>query len=214
MNFSTFDHLPYRIYIRNKRQEIVYANKLVGDFFGFGTQNLLGKKYYEILKDESFIKHLENIDKLLLSGKADSFAAIYEFNRYYKKADIFKVIDLICEDEEDKFIATILVEISDAFFPNNALKLGGIVLYDPANRTIKFHDGKEVNLTKLENSLLFLLYEKHGEVASYDEIFLALDPYNTMNKTALKSLVLRLKKKLAIDAIQNVSMMGYRLINP
>ena len=69
-------------------------------------------------------------------------------------------------------------------------------------------------MTKLENSLLFLLYEKHGEVASYDEIFLALDPYNTMNKTALKSLVLRLKKKLAIDAIQNVSMMGYRLINP
>ncbi|RXK05602.1 transcriptional regulator [Halarcobacter ebronensis] len=63
----------------------------------------------------------------------------------------------------------------------------------------------------MENSFLFLLYEKKGEVASYDEIFLAIDPENKMDRVSLKSMVYRLKKKLDYDIIKNISANGYYL---
>ncbi|PPB72787.1 transcriptional regulator [Campylobacter hyointestinalis subsp. hyointestinalis] len=56
-----------------------------------------------------------------------------------------------------------------------------------------------------------MLNEKKGEILSYDEIFIGLDIYNSMNKTSLKSLVLRLKKKLGANIIKNISMSGYKL---
>lgn len=211
MNFNLFDELPYRVYVRNSKQRIVYANKLVGDFFGCKLDELIGKKYDQIFKDEGFLQHLSQIDKTLFSGSMNSFTTVKEFNRYYKKESIFKVIDFICKCENERYIATILVEISDTYCATKGILLENIGYYDPANRLVKLNSGINICLTRLENSFLFMLNEKKGEILSYDEIFIGLDIYNSMNKTSLKSLVLRLKKKLGANIIKNISMSGYKL---
>ncbi|RXK16700.1 hypothetical protein CP985_02715 [Malaciobacter mytili LMG 24559] len=141
----------------------------------------------------------------------NSFTIIKEFNQCYKKESIFKVIDYIYTFEDKKFIVTILVEISDSYCLDNGLELYSIGRYNPSNRIINLNSGITICLTRLENSFLFLLYEKKGEVANYDEIFLAIDPENKMDKVSLKSMVYRLKKKINQDIIKNISAKGYYL---
>lgn len=212
MNFTLFDHLPYRVYIRNSNRRIVYANPLVADFFECSLEELLGQTYETIFKDESFIQHLSRIDEILFEGSATSFTTVKEFNRCYKKENIFKVIDYLHTSEHENYIVTILVEIADTYCVQKGLEVHDVGSYDPANRLVKLHSGLTICLTRLENSFLFLLFEKKGHIATYDEIFIALDTYNKMDKTSLKSLVLRLKKKLGANIIKNVSMSGYKLI--
>ena len=214
MEFHIFDHLPYRVYIRDIDHVIVYANSLVANFFGCPIETLIGQKYESIFKDESFIQHLYKVDEMLFSGDTTSLTTVKEFNRCYKNEHIFKVIDFIHTHATHKYIVTILVEIADTYCAQKGLDLQGIGSYDPANRLVRLHTGMTICLTRLENSFLFLLFEKKGDIATYDEIFIALDIYNKMDKTSLKSLVLRLKKKLNANIIKNVSMSGYKIISP
>lgn len=214
MKFHLFDHLPYRVYVRDTNHTIVYANSLVSNFFGCPIETLIGQKYEAIFKDESFIQHLYRVEELLFAEHATSLTTVKEFNRCYKNENIFKVIDFIYFDNAQKYIVTILVEIADTYCVQKGLNLQGIGSYDPANRLVRLHSGLTICLTRLENSFLFLLFEKKGEIATYDEIFIALDIYNKMDKTSLKSLVLRLKKKLDANIIKNVSMSGYKIISP
>ncbi len=214
MEFHIFEHLPYRVYVRDSKQCIVYANSLVANFFGCSLETLIGQRYEAIFKDESFIQHLSQIDELLFSGVSNSLTTVKEFNRCYKKEDIFKVIDFVHLHHDEKYIVTILVEIADTYCVQKGLDLYGIGSYDPANRLVRLHSGLTICLTRLENSFLFLLFEKKEQIVTYDEIFIALDTYNKMDKTSLKSLVLRLKKKLGTNIIKNVSMSGYKIVFP
>lgn len=211
MDFSIFKNLPYRVYIRDINHKIVYANELVLDILKLSYKEIINRNYEDIFMDERFILHLKKIDSLLFNNVMNSFTIIKEFNQCYKKESIFKVIDYIYTFEDKKFIVTILVEISDSYCLDNGLELYSIGRYNPSNRIINLNSGITICLTRLENSFLFLLYEKKGEVANYDEIFLAIDPENKMDKVSLKSMVYRLKKKINQDIIKNISAKGYYL---
>ncbi len=211
MDFSIFKNLPYRVYIRDINRKIVYANELVLDILKLSYKQIINRNYEDIFMDERFILHLKKVDSLLFNNVMNSFTIIKEFNQCYKKESIFKVIDYIYTFEDKKFIVTILVEISDSYCLDNGLELYSIGRYNPSNRIINLNSGITICLTRLENSFLFLLYEKKGKVASYDEIFLAIDPENKMDKVSLKSMVYRLKKKINQDIIKNISAKGYYL---
>lgn len=211
MDFSIFKNLPYRVYIRDINHKIVYANELVLDILKLSYKEIINRNYEDIFMDERFILHLKKIDSLLFNNVMNSFTIIKEFNQCYKKESIFKVIDYIYTFEDKKFIVTILVEISDSYCLDNGLELYSIGRYNPSNRIINLNSGITICLTRLENSFLFLLYEKKGEVANYDEFFLAIDPENKMDKVSLKSMVYRLKKKINQDIIKNISAKGYYL---
>ncbi len=211
MDFSIFKNLPYRVYIRDINRKIVYANELVLDILKLSYKQIINRNYEDIFMDERFILHLKKVDSLLFNNVMNSFTIIKEFNQCYKKESIFKVIDYIYTFEDKKFIVTILVEISDSYCLDNDLELYSIGRYNPSNRIINLNSGITICLTRLENSFLFLLYEKKGKVASYDEIFLAIDPENKMDKVSLKSMVYRLKKKINQDIIKNISAKGYYL---
>lgn len=210
MKFDIFTNFPYRVYIRNEHQTIVYANELACEFLGMKEENIVGRTYEDVFIDEQFISHLLKMDKKIFYEELTSVSSIHEYNRCYNQETIYKVVEHLYIYEEEKFIVTLLVEIADSYCQESGidLKFGE---YDPANRLIKLNTGTTVCLTRLENSFLFLLYEKKGQVVTYDELFLTLDVNNTMTKTSLKALIYRLKKKLEVNIIENISMRGYRL---
>lgn len=210
MKFDIFTNFPYRVYIRNEHQTIVYANELACEFLGMEEDNIVGRIYEDVFIDEQFISHLLKMDKKIFSEELSSFTSIHEYNRCYNQETIYKVVEHLYLYEEQKFIVTLLVEIADSYCQESGIDLK-IGEYDPANRLIKLNTGTTVCLTRLENSFLFLLYEKKGQVVTYEEIFLTLDINNTMTKTSLKALIYRLKKKLDVNIIENVSMQGYKL---
>lgn len=210
MEFAIFKHFPYRIYIRDTKQTVVYANKLASEFLGLSENEIIGKTYEEVFLDESFIEHFIYVDKLLFSEKTDSCTSVHEFNRCYNQEKIIKMVEYLYISNEKKYVVTLLVEISDGYCVEKGLDLK-IGDYDPGNRKINLKDNSTVSLTRLENSILFLLYEKKGQVVTYDELFLILDTCNTMTKVSLKSIIYRLKRKLKENIIENVFMKGYRL---
>lgn len=210
MKFEIFTNFPYRLYVRDEHQTIVYANELACDFLGMKEENIIGRTYDQVLIDEEFISHLQKMDKKIFYEGLKSFTSIHEYNRCYNQESIQKIVEYLHIHGDEKFIVTLLVEMSDGYCKEKGINLE-IGIYDPANRQLKLKTGTTVCLTRLENSFLFLLYEKKGGIATYDELFLALDIHNTMTKTSLKALIYRLKRKLHTNIFENVSMQGYRL---
>lgn len=70
--------------------------------------------------------------------------------------------------------------------------------------------GKEIYLTKNEIVVLELLMAEKGKIVSYESIFNVLDV--EMTDGALKSLMLRLRKKIGEECIRNLSKIGYMLL--
>lgn len=210
MEFAIFKNFPYRIYIRDMEQTIVYANRLASKFLGLPEEEIIGKTYDEVFLDDSFIEHFIQVDKMLFSEKKDSYTSVHEFNRCYNQEKIIKMVEYLYISNSKKYIVTLLVEISDGYCIEKGLDLR-IGDYDPGNRKITLKNKSKISLTRLENSILFLLYEKKGQVVTYDELFMILDTCNTMTKVSLKSIIYRLKRKLKDDIIENVFMKGYRL---
>lgn len=211
MKFNIFENFPYRAYIRDEKHTIVYANELALEFLDAKQEDeILNKSYEDVFLDEQFISHLLKMDQKIFNDEIKHFTSIHEYNRCYNKETIFKVVEYLYIYEGQKFIVTMLVEIADSYCVEDGIDLK-IGKYDPANRILKLNSGTKICLTRLENSFLFLLYEKKGQVVTYDELFLTLDINNTMTKTSLKALIYRLKKKLDSNIIENVSAQGYRL---
>ena len=209
--FTIFDNMPYRVYVRNRFGIIVYANEMTRDILLCSPSKIVGKKYEDIFKDDGFINQLQKHDEIFCKTKLKFFVSMQEQNKYYKKEGIVKVIDFLDEQKNESFIVTILVELNDTFNIKNSLSFSNHGVLNPVSRIFYFNNKETINLTKTENSLLLLLYEKKGEVVDYDEIFLTLDIKNKMTKNSLKMIIYRLKKKIGKSIIENVLDLGYRL---
>ena len=93
----------------------------------------------------------------------------------------------------------------------NILTLDSHCIYDRLNKTLLIND-EVIKLTKNELLLLQLLAQNHERAISYEEIEASIWAYDGMSMDALRSLVRSLRKKLQVNAIENVSGIGYRLL--
>lgn len=210
MQFNIFKNFPYRIYIRNMEHKVVYANEIACEFLSLKEEDIIDKTYEEVFKDENFINHFLKIDKELFLKDIKSIISIQEYNRCYKKETIFKLIEYLYIYEKEKFVVAFMIEINDTYNFEDKPNLT-IGTYNPKNRTVIENSGKIIQLTRLENSFFFILFEKKGEMVGYDELFLILDNDNTMTKGSLKALIYRLKKKFERNIIENVPKDGYKI---
>lgn len=82
--------------------------------------------------------------------------------------------------------------------------------YDALNQRLII-DNKLISLS--HNEILFtnLLLKNHQRVVSYEEIGELIWAYEGMSRTALRTLVQKLRHKLQGDFIENISGAGYRL---
>ena len=131
-----------------------------------------------------------------------------ELNRCFNKPEMLQVVEYLEEYNGKEVIVSILIRIEDDNYPDRVLPISNIGFYQSASRQITLHNGDAIKLTSLENSLLFTLNKKDHHVITYEEIFLAIDPDNKMDKVTLKSLIFRLNKKIQ-HIIKCESMRGY-----
>jgi DNA-binding response OmpR family regulator len=97
------------------------------------------------------------------------------------------------------------------------LTISGLTL-DPARSMVTVGDGREVHLTRLENTLLETFMLNHGQVMPYESLIDAVWGPTGADKRMLKQLMYRLRKKIEPNPsepfyLQTISGVGYTL-NP
>lgn len=90
------------------------------------------------------------------------------------------------------------------------IELGDNLFYNAATKEL-YHNGNVVVLGVKEQELLLLLINNRHRTVDKEEIGKALWPLDPMCDSAIKNIILRLRKKLGIDIIISVRGIGYRL---
>jgi two-component system, OmpR family, response regulator VanR len=88
--------------------------------------------------------------------------------------------------------------------------LGKNLFYNSATKEL-YHEGTVVSLGVKEQELLTLLLNKRHTTITKNEIAKALWPLDPICESAIKNIVLRLRKKLGLNIIISVRGIGYRL---
>lgn len=88
--------------------------------------------------------------------------------------------------------------------------LGKNLFYNSATKEL-YYEGSVVSLGIKEQELLVLLLNNRHTTITKDEIAKALWPLDPICESAIKNIVLRLRKKLGLNIIISVRGIGYRL---
>lgn len=163
-----------------------------------------------------FMRHTRNMPILVLSsqGGIENRARAYEMG-----ADDFMEKPL--ELQECLLRAQALLRRYCAAPPLPGQRCYTIVtfdnlLIDPLTRRV-LHDGRELNLTRREFDLLYLLSSQVGRVLTHEQLryYVWGDDFSGDETNAIPISVSRLRQKLdGGDCIENVRGVGYRFINP
>jgi DNA-binding response OmpR family regulator len=90
------------------------------------------------------------------------------------------------------------------------VELGKNLFYNVATREL-YHNGSLVPLGTKEQELLMLLLNNRQKTVTKDEIARELWPMDPVCDSAIKNLILRIRKKVGTDLIVSVRGIGYRL---
>ena len=88
--------------------------------------------------------------------------------------------------------------------------LGKKIFYNSAKKEL-YDDGEIIILGVKEQELLVLLLKNSHRTVTKEEISQELWPLDTICDSAIKNIILRLRKKLTLDIIVSVRGIGYRL---
>jgi DNA-binding response OmpR family regulator len=90
------------------------------------------------------------------------------------------------------------------------IKLSANIFYHSGTKEL-YQNGAPISLGAKEQELLLLLMNNRTKTVSKDEIARELWPFDPICESAVKNLVLRMRKKLGGDLIVSVRGIGYRL---
>jgi two-component system, OmpR family, response regulator VanR len=113
--------------------------------------------------------------------------------------------------ELEKLTFTVCKAIQRAHKDEDSLiLLGDNLFYNTATKEL-YHNGSVVVLGVKEQELLLLLINNRHKTVSKEKIGKTLWPFDPICDSAIKNIILRLRKKLGIDIIISVRGIGYRL---
>ncbi|MDD2780324.1 response regulator transcription factor [Sulfuricurvum sp.] len=112
--------------------------------------------------------------------------------------------------ELEKLTSTICTAIQRTHKTGGLIVLGKNLYYNSATQEL-YKRGKIVPLGVKEQEFLSLLMKNRYKTVTKDEIGKSLWPLDSICESAIKNIVLRLRKKLGIDIIISVRGIGYRL---
>lgn len=110
----------------------------------------------------------------------------------------------------DKLTRTICKAIQRTDKDMGLIPLGKRLYYNSATREL-YLNGTVISLGVKEQDLLALLIENRHKTVTKEEIGKALWPLDPICDSAIKNIVLRVRKKLELDIIISVRGIGYRL---
>ena len=103
---------------------------------------------------------------------------------------------------------TIIMATKDLF--ENRIKLKEIYEYDMTSKQF-FKNGEEVQMSKNEAKLFFLLVSNIEKVVSYKVIENYVWSEKSMSNEALRMTIKKIRAKTDADLIKNISGVGYKL---
>lgn len=112
--------------------------------------------------------------------------------------------------ELEKLTFTICKALQRIHKNEGLIILGKKLFYNSATKEL-YRDGNVVLLGLKEQELLVLLLRNHDRTVTKEEIGRVLWPLDPICDSAIKNIVLRLRKKLGIDIIVSVRGIGYRI---
>ena len=92
----------------------------------------------------------------------------------------------------------------------NIIKITDELQYNPASKQLLCNN-QEILLTKKEFSFIALLINKMGNLASLDEIKKNVWSDESVNDTAIRTFVKRVRDKIGQDVIKNIPGLGYKI---
>lgn len=107
-------------------------------------------------------------------------------------------------------LETIVKAVGRSHKEQEVVELGFNVIYNPQSKEL-FQNKILVALGSKEHELLKLLFSNPKKTFTKEEISQELWPLDTMCSSAVKSLVLRIRKKLSNELIVSVRNQGYKL---
>lgn len=110
----------------------------------------------------------------------------------------------------EKLTYTICKAIQRTHKDMGLIVLGKQLFYNSATKEL-YHNGAPVTLGIKEQELLVLLINNRHKTVTKEEIGKVLWPLDPICDSAIKNIILRVRKKLGIDIIISVRGIGYRL---
>jgi DNA-binding response OmpR family regulator len=117
---------------------------------------------------------------------------------------------LIKPVELEKLVFTLCKAAQRVYKNEGLIVLGENIFYNSAKKEL-YSNGKVVVLGVKEQELLVLLLNNRHKTVTKEEIGRVLWPLDAICSSAIKNIVLRLRKKLALDIIISVRGIGYRI---
>lgn len=160
-----------------------------------------------IVLAQTIKKHHASIDIMFISSSTN----VLDF----KSAIRLRVVDFLMVPYRFDELKEALVRfgekrVSFKVSSSELIELNDRVKYDNATRCLMIHN-VSIPLTPKEQKLIQLASHFRNRVLTYDQISNALDDEFT-NPTAIKNIILRLRKKLPTDIFENVMGVGYRVV--
>ncbi|QOY52401.1 response regulator transcription factor [Candidatus Sulfurimonas baltica] len=109
----------------------------------------------------------------------------------------------------DNFMS-LLEKISHVFEPKGIVCLSSKIKYDTRKKEFILHD-KTIALTKKEILFIELLLKNNTEIVTHEMIQINVWQNKQMSDSAIKNLVLRLRKKIDAEFLTNIAGVGYKL---
>lgn len=105
-----------------------------------------------------------------------------------------------------------LAKIYNLFYNNLAIELTSELFYDFSNSKLNYNTD-EILLTKKENDFFKILIDNKNKIVSYEELEYELWGRNdeVMSINSLRTLVKKLRTKIPINVIKNISKTGYKI---
>jgi DNA-binding response OmpR family regulator len=182
--------------------------------------DLFKKKEVRLVITDIKMPHMSGIEFAKKIREIDKNVPIFVMSAFPEQADIIEAVKLNFVDFMIKPVSyaelkNTLRSAVDRLLEKNMIQvaINDDVTYDPLSKCIHSKDGT-FTLTNKEALLLEYFIANKGRVISRTYIEDAVYDGETMSDSALKNLLLKLRKKLPGNYIQTVKNSGYTFSNP
>lgn len=204
-----------------RENQVDYLRRFFNTIYEASNANdaldIIENKKPDLVITDIEMSNLNGLDMIRLIRKKNNELKIIVLTAYSNKEYLLDAIDLglvkylIKPIDHETFYPILLQCAKDITEKNNTqIQISDNCIFDSINLEVKL-DNKTFILSKYEADFLMLLYNNKPNIVNYDQIQYEVWFDNVMTETSLRTLVKSLRKKLPVNAIKNLSKVGYKL---
>lgn len=208
------DHYPTRELLKSAL-EMIFQNVFIATNGQECIEQVKNQKLDLIITDiempvKSGIESIEEIRSYNFKLPIVIISA-YSDDEYLLKAANLGIQGYLLKPLDMDSLENTLTKIYNLAHPQDIVRINENISYDFLNSQI-LNNIEKINLTKKENNFLKFLIDNKSKIVSYDELEYELWGKNdeVMSINSLRTVVKKLRAKLPVNIIKNVSKTGYK----